>query len=337
MGTCQQIETYPGMVLPIGAGYTLNYAGEVQKNSIRWAYFKEDFTSVGPNANLGDARTRLSQETWFTFTDCRYRYKGGTWGVFRGVWARAGQSDPREPRSKRTREKLQYVGGRLRDRAPLWLWDEAHSSKMPVLGRGLSVSPPASPRTARGSGRLRQRDHEGQKDYRYYSPAKPRKPSLPARRKSNLDQRPSIPYRPDRRRRNYDEDDESEELRSEPNSATCSDYASTSEYMTDYPSDDDSDSVVTYEDRSPLSTPRSALQRENSRHDVHMEKDRSSRLERRTPRRRSIRQRLNEKAEIPAARQKFGVTAMLQGLEETEGVDHTGLKILAGVRKMEDE
>lgn len=51
----------------------------------------------------------------------------------------------------------------------------------------------------------------------------------------------------------------------------------------------------------------------------------------------SVRQRLNEKAEIPAARQKFGVTAMLQGLEETEGVDHTGLKILAEVRKIKDK
>ncbi|KAK0367809.1 hypothetical protein CLIM01_14834 [Colletotrichum limetticola] len=357
MGTRQQIEKYPGMVLPIGAGYTLNYAGEVQKNSIRWACFKEDFTSVGPNANLGDARTRLSQETWFTFTDCRYRYKGGTWGVFRGVWARAGQSDPREPRSKRTREKLQHVGGRLRDRAPLWLWDEAHSSKMPVLGRELSVSPPASPRTARGSGRLRQRDHEGQKEYRYYSPAKPRKPSLPVRRKSNLGQRPSIPGRPDRRRRIYDEDDESEGLVSEFNSAAGSDDASTSEYMTDYPSDDGSDSVVTYEDRSPRSTPRSALQREKSRHASHMERDSSSspglliqdgpriiqearKMDARPGARiaiTGIRQRLNEKAEIPAARQKFGVTAMLQGLEETEGVDHTGLNILAGVRMIEDE
>ncbi|KAK0369619.1 hypothetical protein CLIM01_13020 [Colletotrichum limetticola] len=243
MGTRQQIEKYPGMVLPIGAGYTLNYAGEVQKNSIRWACFTEDFTSVGPNANLGGARTRLSQETWFTFTDCRYRYKGGTWGVFRGVWARAGQSDPREPRSKRTREKLQ----------------------------------------------------------------------------------------------NSDEDDESEELRSELNSATCSDYASTSEYMTDYPSDDGSDSGVTYEDRRPRSTPRSALQREKSIYASHVERDSSRRLERRTPRRRSIRQRLNGKAEIPAARRKFRVTAMLQVLEETEGVDHTGLNILGGVRMIEDE
>ncbi|KXH28618.1 hypothetical protein CNYM01_11251 [Colletotrichum nymphaeae SA-01] len=363
MGTRQQIEKYPGMVLPIGAGYTLNYAGEVQKNSFRWACFKENFTSVGPNANLGDART-MSQETWFSFTDCRYRYKGGTWGVFRGVWARAGQSDPREPRSKRTREKLQYVGGRLRDRAPLWLWDEAHSSKMPVLGRGLSVSPPASPRTARGSGRLRQRDHDGLKDHRYYSPVKPRKPSLLTRRKSNLDQRPSVAYRPNRRRRNYDEDDESEELRSELNSAGGSDDASTSEYMTDYLSDDGSDYVVTYDDRSPRSTPRSALQREKSRQDSQMKRDPSSRLEYRTSRRRSediVRrssarfartpdQRRTEdhtrgeesgrsiwsKSHDQRPRRKFWIIAMHQSLDGTEA-DHTGLNILGGVRMIEDE
>ncbi|KAI3557130.1 hypothetical protein CABS02_02681 [Colletotrichum abscissum] len=352
MGTRQQIEKYPGMVLPIGAGYTLNYAGEVQKNSFRWACFKENFTSVGPNANLGDART-MSQETWFSFTDCRYRYKGGTWGVFRGVWARAGQSDPREPRSKRTREKLQYVGGRLRDRAPLWLWDEAHSSKMPVLGRGLSVSPPASPRTARGSGRLRQRDHDGLKDHRYYSPVKPRKPSLLTRRKSNLDQRPSVAYRPDRRRRNYDEDDESEELRSELNSAGGSDDASTSEYMTDYLSDDGSDYVVTYDDRSPRSTPRSALQREKSRQDSQMKRDPSRLLIKDEPRTiqearkvgaqsgarvtiKGVRQRLNWKADIHTARRKFWIIAMHQSLDGTEA-DHTGLNILGGVRMIEDE
>ncbi|KAK1657670.1 hypothetical protein BDP55DRAFT_760991 [Colletotrichum godetiae] len=284
MGTRQQIENYPGMVLPMGAGYTLNHAGEVQKNIFRWACFNENFTSVGPNANLGDARTSMSKETWFTFTDCRYRYKGGTWGVFRGVWARAGQSDPREPRSKRTREKLQDVGGRLQGRAPLWLWDEAHSSKMPVLGRGLSISPPASPPTARGSGRLRRHDHEGLKEYQYYSYAKPRKPSLPIHRKSNLDQRPSIPYRSNRRRRNYVEDDESEELRPELNSAACSDFASTSEYMTDYQSYG-SDSVVTSGDERLRSISRSGVEKEKSRrHDPPLERDSSSRLEYRTPR-----------------------------------------------------
>ncbi|GKT83838.1 hypothetical protein Ct61P_01688 [Colletotrichum tofieldiae] len=140
MGTRTQIEKYKGTLRPIGAGYTFSDALEVQHNSKRWACFVEDFTQFGPNVDVA-SETLLSKQTWFTFTDCRYRYKGSTWGVFLDLWERSGQSDPRQPRPKRVREKLQHVGVRLRNRAPDWLWDEAHI-ETPVLPRGQSQSPP---------------------------------------------------------------------------------------------------------------------------------------------------------------------------------------------------
>ncbi|KXH45554.1 hypothetical protein CSAL01_08607 [Colletotrichum salicis] len=145
MGTRTQIQGYKGSLKPIGAGYTFSDALEVQQNSKRWACFMEDFTHLGPNVNVG-SETSVSKETWFTFTDCRYRCKGSTWGVFSDLWDRSGQSDPRQPRPKRVREKLQHVGIRLRDRAPNWQLDEAHI-ETPVLPRGLSRSPPVGPRS----------------------------------------------------------------------------------------------------------------------------------------------------------------------------------------------
>ncbi|KAE9574178.1 hypothetical protein CGMCC3_g9861 [Colletotrichum fructicola] len=144
MGTRAQLEGYKGSLKPIRAYYTLTDAREVQRNSIRYLCFAVEF--AGPNVDLGHGRP-LTNETYFTFSDCRYRFKGGTEALFGNLCYRSGQSDPRQPRPKRDREKLQHVGARLRDRAPDWLWAEAHSD-LPVLGRGESVSPPAEPRRA---------------------------------------------------------------------------------------------------------------------------------------------------------------------------------------------
>ncbi|KAK2778960.1 hypothetical protein CKAH01_11551 [Colletotrichum kahawae] len=144
MGTRAQLEYYKGNLKPIRAYYTLTDAREVQRNSIRYLCFAVEF--AGPNVDLGHGRP-LTNETYFTFSDCRYRFKGGTEALFGNLCYRSGQSDPRQPRPKRDREKLQHVGARLRDRAPDWLWAEAHSD-LPVLGRGESVSPPAEPRRA---------------------------------------------------------------------------------------------------------------------------------------------------------------------------------------------